>query len=217
MIVYSAQCKDVLNLKLSKGWFLKMIEARKSSFGLSNFPFNTINEFETYCDLTLGAANYAINEGLVSLNEEANPNKIFLKLDHIGNHLGKSQGYANLVRGVIHNASHGRCYIPSELLAKHNVAHQDFLRAKNADKIRDVCYDIASMSHQHLKTGQKLAKDPLIKRYYPVFLPFVSLERFLNRLRKNNFDIMNPSWSRKDPLLPLNLLFKAKLWRFVRF
>lgn len=195
-----------------------MVEARKSSFGLSNYPFNTVNEFDNYCDSTLCSANYIINEGLLTIKNDTNSqDNISLKLDHIGNHIGKSQGYANLVRGIIHNATHGRCYIPSELLAKHDVSHQDFLRVKNMDKIKDICFDIASISHQHFESAQKLANDSAIKPFYPAFLPLIPLKRFLTRLRKNNFDLANPTWGRSDPFLPVQALLKAKLWKFVRF
>jgi len=193
-----------------------MIEARRSHFGLSDFPFNTLNEFETYCESTICSANYSINEAVVYHHGDSKAEKTLLKLDHLGNHLGKSQGLANLVRGITFNAKNNRCYIPSEMLIKHNVTHQDFLRSDNQEKIRDVCFDLSTNSHQHLTKAKDLARDTSLNPYYATFLPIFTIQRFLMRLQKNNFDIFRPAWGRADLFLPLNLLFRARFGRFIR-
>ncbi|XP_074603449.1 NADH dehydrogenase (ubiquinone) complex I, assembly factor 6 homolog sicily isoform X2 [Brevipalpus obovatus] len=209
-------CNEIVGGKMSKRWFLRMIEARQSHFGLADFPFNTLNEYESYCESTHCSANYLINEALVHYHRDLAPEKVLLKLDHMGNHLGKAQGLANLVRGITFNAKNNRCYIPSEMLIKHNVTHQDFLRQNNLEKIRDVCFDLSSKSHQHLSKAKDLTRDASLRPYYATFLPIFVVQRFLTKLQKNNFNIFRPTWGQADLFLPLNLLFRTKFSRFFR-
>ncbi|XP_015794886.1 NADH dehydrogenase (ubiquinone) complex I, assembly factor 6 [Tetranychus urticae] len=214
-----SECNRLCSGKLTKTWFNRLIDARNSPEGLSNFPFNTMKELETYSENSVSPVFYLINEAMLSTCKSSSIKPdIQLKLDHIGSHIGKAQGLANVIRGIIHNARFNRCYVPSELLATHNVTHQDLLKSNinTNPALKEVYFDIASLSHQHLVKAKKLTQDSSIKQFTSAFLPIITLERFLDKLRKNNFDVSKTNWGRKDLFFPISLLLRSKLWKYGR-
>ncbi|XP_053211896.1 NADH dehydrogenase (ubiquinone) complex I, assembly factor 6-like [Panonychus citri] len=214
-----SECNRLCDGRLSKRWFKRLIDTRDSPEGLSNFPFTTIQELESYSENSVSPVFYLISEAILSqITSSKSTPGIQLKLDHIGSHIGKAQGLANVVRGIIHNAKYNRCYIPSELLVKHNVTHQDLIKIndKPAIKVIDVCYDIASLSHQHIIKAKKLTQDSSLGQFSSIFLPIITLERFLDKLRRNNFDVTKTTWGRKDLFFPLVLFGRSRLWKLGR-
>ncbi|RWS23359.1 Squalene/phytoene synthase-like protein, partial [Leptotrombidium deliense] len=123
---------------LSKRWFLCLIESRMSSLNLSNFPFTTIKDLEVYIDSSVSPVFYIINEAARSvwMADRKTWSNIHLKLDHIGNHVSKAQGFSNILRGISHNAVRGRCYIPSELLVTHKLSVEQILRKTETKQMK---------------------------------------------------------------------------------
>jgi NADH dehydrogenase [ubiquinone] 1 alpha subcomplex assembly factor 6 len=204
------KCKN--NAKLAKHWFKKLIETRMNAINLSDFPFQTLDDLEKYCDSTVSPVYYLIIES--ALNSEENNNqklvsKQRLVLDHIASHLGRGQGISNILRGVSHNAKHNRCYIPSELLIKYKTSHEDFLRVKQLKNVKDVCFEMASNANQHIETAQTLIKQ-IDKNQRLIFLPLVSVKNYLNRLEKCDFNIFEPKLMQRQGLLPFTLWFNSK-------
>uniref|UniRef100_T1JWJ2 Uncharacterized protein n=1 Tax=Tetranychus urticae TaxID=32264 RepID=T1JWJ2_TETUR len=70
-------CDRLCSGKLTKTWFNRLIDARNSPEGLSNFPFNTMKELETYSENSVSPVLYLINEAMLSTY-------------HIGSHIGKA-------------------------------------------------------------------------------------------------------------------------------
>ena len=201
----------ILKKKISKQWFIKLINARSSTIN-SNFPFQTVNELENYCDSSFSPIFFIITEALVLSCKYGSINQ--LKLDHIGSHLAKGQGLTNILRGLVHNSKYGRCYIPDDILIKYKVSHQDFLRCKDSPVIRDACLDIASRSHQHLSAAKALMKDEQFKSISFIFLPILSFESYLERLKNVDFNVFDKTLFVRQGTLPLKMWFKSKLWKF---
>lgn len=100
-----------------------------------------------------------------------------------------------------------------ELLMKHGVSQERFFRSKPNDKgVEDVVFDIATVAHQHLEKSLALMlKAPQEAKI--VFLPTVTTSRFLERLRRLNFNLTDKSLGVRDNLLPLALYWN----KFRRF
>ncbi|OTF75982.1 Squalene/phytoene synthase-like protein, partial [Euroglyphus maynei] len=144
--------------KLSKHWILKQIQIRRDRKYLGEYPFQTMNELEKYCEASTVSLYYLLNEkSFQLLNEEQKNVGYRIALDHIANHLGKAQGLTNILRGIIHNAKNRRCYIPNDILVKSKSSHEAFLQCQqDNDSIRESIYLMASTANDHLEQVQKL-------------------------------------------------------------
>ncbi|CAG2176459.1 unnamed protein product [Oppiella nova] len=140
--------------KATKYWFKKLIETRMDSRSLSHFPFQTLVDLEKYSESSVTPVYYLIVECLARLHDVSAAQRI--DLDHMSSHLGRAQGFCNVLRGVAHNARYNRCYIPSDLLIKHNTSHEDLMRGNATDNVIELCYDLATITHQHIETALKL-------------------------------------------------------------
>ena len=174
---------------------------------LSDFPFQTIQELEKYCDSSVSPVYHLIVECSVD------PNKITanqrIDLDHICSHLGKAIGLSNILRGIKHNSRYNRCYIPSDLLIAHKTSHEDFLRNNATDNVIEVCFQMASIANQHIQTSLKLIKQ-IDRQNRLIFLPLISTENYLKRLEKSNFNIFDPKLSIRNGFLPFILWYNSK-------
>lgn len=81
-------------------------------------------------------------------------------VDHACSHLGKAIGLANFIRSIPYNAQRRRVLFPQELLVKHNLSQENFIRFTKQEKIADAIFDIASQAHIHY---QKVKKNFVLK------------------------------------------------------
>lgn len=179
--------------KLTKRYFDRLIDARK----VQNLSFISSKQMENYAEETVSTVNYLLLEMLGCRNVHA---------DHAASHLGKAQGITNILRSVY--SKQGRTQflpIPQEILMKHGVSQERFFRSKPNDKgVEDVVFDVATLGHQHLEKSLALmSKVP--KESSKVFLTSIASRRFLERLRKTNFRLIDESLAKRDNLLPLYL------------
>lgn len=178
--------------KLTKRYFERLVNARK----VANLNFVTMKQMEQYAEETVSSVNYLILEALNCKNVNA---------DHAASHLGKAQGITNLLRSVYLQRSTQHLPIPQELLIRHGISQERFLRNKANDKaVEDVVFDIATLANQHLEKAVKLiSKVP--KEARVAFLPSISTKRFLDKLQRVNFNLTDQNLSKRDNLLPLVL------------
>lgn len=196
---------------LSKHWLKKLVTIRSESKYLSDFPFQTLSEIETYCDSSVTPIYYLLNEKIIQLSSNSNAG-FRIELDHIASHLGKAQGITNILRGIRHNAAHRRCYIPLELLVKHKCTHEDFLRSRTSKPVSDAIFETASQANSHLEHCIELLKKLSKSRskFKQVFLPAFAVQKYLKQLQKFDFNIFEPKLYQKNGLLPLQLWWKSK-------
>lgn len=178
--------------KLTKRNFERLINSRK----ISNLNFISTKQMENYAEETVSSVNYLVLEALNCKNVNA---------DHAASHLGKAQGITNLLRSVYLQRSHQHLPIPQEILIKHGISQERFYRSKENDKgVEDVVFEIATLAHQHLEKAEalllKVPKDSKI-----AFFPRFPTKRFLERLRRVNFNLTDKSIGKRDNLLPLVL------------
>ncbi|KAG5684885.1 hypothetical protein PVAND_014095 [Polypedilum vanderplanki] len=177
---------------LTKRNFDRLINARKAA----NLNFVTMKQMEQYAEETVSSLNYLLLETLDCKNVNA---------DHAASHLGKAQGISNLLRSIYSLRSYQHLPIPQELLIKHGISQERFYRSKENDKaVENTVFDVATLAHQHLeKSIALMSKVP--KEAKILFLPMVSTKRFLEKLRKVNFNLTDKSIGKRDNLLPLVL------------
>lgn len=72
-----------------------------------------------------------------------------LDVDHATSHLGKSIGLTNFIRSIPFNAQKARVLIPQELLLKHKLSQENFIRYNKTEAIHDAVFDIAAQAHMH--------------------------------------------------------------------
>ncbi len=90
-----------------------------------------------------------------------------LNLDHCASHLGKAIGLTNFLRGLPYNSQRRRVLVPQELMIKHKVSQENFVRLDEPTKIYDVVYDIASSAHLHYQK--------VIKPQFKTLIPFTKM------------------------------------------
>lgn len=177
--------------QLSRHWVNRMIESREGILG--DRPHSTVNDLEEYAEKSISSTFYLILQSMGVQNVE---------FDHIASHVGKLQGITNLIRGVPFNASKGRVYLPSELMAKHKVSQESVARGK-AD-LKEVIYDVACAAHQHLVKARSLKKG-VPNDVKLVYLPAVASSAYLEKLRRADFNVFDSRLRLRNGLLPLSL------------
>lgn len=72
-----------------------------------------------------------------------------MDVDHACSHLGKAIGLTNFIRSIPYNAQRRRVLFPQELLVKHKLSQENFIRFTSQDRIADAIFDVASQAHIH--------------------------------------------------------------------
>lgn len=179
--------------KLTKRYFDRLINARS----IQNLNFVTTKQMENYAEETVSSVHYLLLELLNCRNVNA---------DHAASHLGKAQGITNILRSVYMQSSRSQFLpIPQEILMKHGVSQERFMRSKPNDKgVEEVVFEVATLAHQHLEKSLALLSS-VPNESKIVFLPSVTCRLFLEKLRKANFNFTDRSLGVRDNLLPLKL------------
>lgn len=170
--------------------------------------FTTIKELEQYTEISTSSIYYLLLKiaGIEDIN-----------VDHAASHLGKAQGITNCLRSlsaITVRQSRGLSAlppIPQEILLKHGCSYEKILRQQAKDVGAQNCvYDVASVAQIHLdKARQLIDKVPTVGRR--IFLPAISVDRFLTRLQIANFQLYSGQLSKRDGLLAI-----AYFWNSLR-
>jgi NADH dehydrogenase [ubiquinone] 1 alpha subcomplex assembly factor 6 len=181
--------------KLTKRYFDRLIAARK----IQNLNFISTKQMENYAEETVSSVLYLLLEILGVRNVHA---------DHAASHLGKAQGITNILRSIhIQTTRSQYLPVPQEILMQHGVSQEKFIRSPEDKGVSDVVFDVATLAHQHLEKSLNLmSKIP--KESTVCFLPAVATQRYLERLRRANFNLAEKSLTVRDNLLPLALYWK---------
>lgn len=126
---------------------------------------------------------------------------------HCAHQLGLAEGFATLLRGLPHNAAKRRVYLPTDLMLEHKVSTESVARGKKSPEFLRVVEAVAARADEHLVNCRFRAKY-LSRDEKLLFLPAVSVDRYLSRLHRVECDVFHPDLHRKDSLLPLIMYFK---------
>lgn len=187
----------VIKYKLPKLYFQRLITARERP---SNLMFSTVAELEQHTETSTSSIYYLLVK-IAGVND--------LNVDHAASHLGKAQGIANSLRtlgAVTVRQTRGLSAlppIPQEILLKHGCSYEKVLRQRPDDMaVQNCIFDVASTAKVHLDKARKLSnKVPSAAKN--VFLPALSVDRFLSRLQVNNFQLYSDRLAKRDGMLAL--------------
>ncbi|EDL05661.1 NADH dehydrogenase (ubiquinone) complex I, assembly factor 6 isoform X7 [Mus musculus] len=168
---------------------------------LDDKAYRSMQELENYAENTQGSLLYLTLEVLGVKD---------LHADHAASHIGKAQGIVTCLRATPYHSSRRQVFLPMDVCVQHGVSQEDFLRRNQDKNVRDVVYDIASQAHLHLKHARSFHRS-VPAEAFPAFLQTVSLEDYLKKIQRVDFDIFHPSLQQKNMLLPLSLYIQS--WR----
>ncbi|CAK9822054.1 NADH dehydrogenase (ubiquinone) complex I, assembly factor 6 [Anthophora retusa] len=185
---------------LSKHYFKRLIDIRFEK--LRDYSFNDMTAIERYAEYSNSSIYYLLLEahGVTNINA-----------DHAASHMGKAHGIINLMRSVRYSAAKRINMLPQDILMKYGVSTEAVLQGQSSKELQNVIYDVASYAKLHLDTVISL-KSNLGKETSLIFLPIICLQKYLEELRRVDFNIFDTKLYRKDNLLPLYLFWKS--WRF---
>ncbi|CAH2988837.1 unnamed protein product [Chilo suppressalis] len=127
-----------------------------------------------------------------------------LHADHAASHLGKAQGIANILRSIFVFNRHKMISLPMDILMANEVSQEQVLRGADSEKLRNVTFEIATRANSHLQKARKI-KVPKIANQ--IFLPAISVDKYLTNLQKCNFNLFDTSLQRQNATLPFNLYY----------
>uniref|UniRef100_A0A182KC83 NADH dehydrogenase (Ubiquinone) complex I, assembly factor 6 n=1 Tax=Anopheles christyi TaxID=43041 RepID=A0A182KC83_9DIPT len=187
--------RAIREYKLSKMYLQRLVAARANA----NLHFITVKQLEDYAEQAVSSVLYLLLEVHGMRN---------VHCDHAASHLGKAQGIVNLLRSIPYQTRRNAVPIPQEVLMAHGVNQERMVRNRVDDKgVEEVTFSLASVAFRHLETAKGLLKT-VPRPVKPIFLPCVSIERYLHRLRLANFHLTDASVMRTDSLLPLVLYWR---------
>lgn len=177
--------------------YLKRLISSRENYML-NSSLKTVEDLETYAENSVSPVYYLFLEAMGIKD---------MKFDHAVSHLGKCQGIINIIRGIPYNTKSGRISIPQDILLKYKVSYENIIRNSSEQNVRDAIYELASRANSHLMKAKSLEKEGN-KRIKSIYLPFVPLHLYLEKLRKADFNVFDKKLQERNNLLPMKLLWR---------
>jgi NADH dehydrogenase [ubiquinone] 1 alpha subcomplex assembly factor 6 len=158
--------------RLSKGWFLRMINAREQS--LTNTSFPNLSALESYAENTYSTLLYLTLSALPITS---------ITVDHIASHIGKAAGITAMLRGLPlvafpapanHHTNQssllsssdrgeirqGAITLPLDIMAQAGVIEEEvFRKGAEASGLKDAVFTVATRASDHLITARQMLKN----------------------------------------------------------
>lgn len=194
-----------------------LIGSRLSSKVLGYKDFDTMEELETYCNKSNGSVYYL--SSMFALQADSTYQNMPDLLTHIkdaANCIGAAHGLSNIIRGIRYNASQNCCYIPKDLLNRFECTKRDIINTKNSqidiERTKPVVEYLACRCQRLLSEAANSIK-LMPNNFRVLFLPRVSIQENLKKLKKCNYELSNPLLESRDNLLPLKMWLSSKYYR----
>ncbi|XP_071537755.1 NADH dehydrogenase (ubiquinone) complex I, assembly factor 6 [Panulirus ornatus] len=188
--------------QLSKRWLRSLIDSREEQ--LDCRQFTSLAAVENYSEKSNSALYYLLLQGMGVESVHA---------DHAASHLGKAEGIMRLLRGIPYHGTKRKVLLPRDLMMKHGVSQEDVIRGGREQKVKDVIYDVASQSYQHLEHARSFLND-VPKEARVCLLPSVAVSSYLKSLQKVHFDVFDSRLQIRNNLLPFLMLWKKVLNKY---
>ncbi|OJJ51005.1 hypothetical protein ASPZODRAFT_162894 [Penicilliopsis zonata CBS 506.65] len=140
--------------RISKGWLLRMINAREQT--LTNDPYPNIAALESYAENTYSTLLYLTLSAMPMTSVTA---------DHFASHIGKAAGIAAVLRGLPLVAfpqppKQGAVMLPLDIMAQAGVKEEEvFRQGADAPGLRDAVFAVATRASDHLITAQQMLRN----------------------------------------------------------
>ena len=195
----------IKNHKLNRVWFNRLIEGRRQFFNTQQF--RTLEDLEKCADASMASEYYILLNCMNVKNVDC---------DHAASHLGKAQMISGVVRGIMRRSSQSVYYVPMDLMIKHKISQQDLitfneekLRAKTKN-LKDFAFEMCTRAYQHLNSCRALSSK-IPKQTKPLFTSAINVEVFLNKIEKEDFNLMSPKLKSDFRTQKVFKLFLAKI------
>lgn len=172
---------------LQARWFQSAIEGRMKEFYVTQPA--TMSDLEDHVESTQSSLLYLCLEAMNIRHEQT---------EFMASHVGVSYGIANLIRSSLRNASQNEVYFPVDSAMKvgfnATVLKKPLEEMNDADVklLKEIVYDVASQAYGHLDKARGL-QSHCDRNAIPVMLPSIITSRFLEDLRKVDFNILHPT------------------------
>jgi len=103
-----------------------------------------------------------------------------------------------------------RLYLPADLMQKHSLSADSVLRGEFTPALGEVAYEVASVAAVHLQKARAL-RSQLPVNAIPVMLPALISDKFLKKLQKAQWNVMDPE-TRHLNQVPLQITL---LWNWL--
>lgn len=153
--------------------FLGLIEGRQ--FDLYDDPMPTMGDLEGY----LGETSSAIIQ-LAAMILAGPQARVLAEAAGLA---GVAYGLAGLLRSLPVQRARGQCYVPKDLLAKHDLTPTEWLSGRDEQKTAMVISDLCDQGTMRLSEARAAAR-PGLGPSLPAFLPASLTELYLRRIRK---------------------------------
>lgn len=186
-----------------------LIGARLSSKVLGHKPFETIDDLEIYCAKS-NSSLYQMAWNISSqFYREQTSSDMRRNLCNIAQCLGISQGLSNVIRATPHNAAKGYSFMPKSLLEDTRLTPNDFILTpsnKNLDS-KKICPAIECLANRCQNLLDQVHSDTksVPHLFRVLFLPRITIQLYLNKLKKYNYEIYHPKLGARNHMLPLRL------------
>lgn len=157
--------------RLSKGWFLRMINAREQT--LTNTPFPDLAALESYAENTYSTLLYLTLSSLPLTS---------VTVDHVASHIGKAAGISAVLRGLPlvafpgpakHHTNQssllnsggsenrqGAITLPLDIMSQSGVVEEEvFRKGAEAAGLKDAVFAVATRASDHLITARQMLKN----------------------------------------------------------
>ncbi|EFA85791.1 UPF0551 family protein [Heterostelium album PN500] len=166
---------------LSKTWFIRLLNRREKD--LNSVQMKDMDELEAYAEEIHGSLLLLNLESLGVRNSDA---------EHAASHLGRAMGIMTLIRGTPFHIKTRKIYIPASLTTKYGIVTERLYQGEDEQvlKLKEAIFEMASVAKIHLEKARSF-KVPAPA--HEAFLCAEFADDFLERLRKSDFNIFDPT------------------------
>jgi 15-cis-phytoene synthase len=186
---YSGQPRNTHPLELALSWVLENYDVPKQAFeelylGLDSdlrpSPYETIDDLMLYCRRVAGVVGWLIAP-IAGYRGGQETLEYALAL-------GQAMQLTNILRDVGEDLEKGRCYLPKELLAKHNVNVNDLRSGLVNENYIALLEELAERTSQLYRQGWRGIPRLKGAGKTAVGVAALNYESILTKLRQNNYD-----------------------------
>jgi phytoene synthase len=172
---------------LPRGDFQRLIEARR--FDLYDEPMPDLPALISYCDATSSCLFRAAVTILSGQNADA-----------AAHAAGIAYALTGLLRALPLHASRGQCFLPADVLAKHNTSPADLIAGRDMAGLRAALGELRAIAQNHFGAAYDLI-DSMLPAARAAFLPLAPIRAYLEAIEGRAYDPFAvreiPQWRRQ--------------------
>jgi phytoene synthase len=173
--VADALLATIETCSLPREKLLDYLEARR--FDLYEDPAPDMAFLDRYCDETCSAL-FALASRIVSGKEWG---------DEPARHAGRAYAITGLLRALPWHVARRQCYIPGDLLARHDLTAGDFLARTKTSAVKSALAELRTLARDNLAKAKQVIPSPL-GREREAFRLLALPELYLREMERRDYD-----------------------------